>query len=287
MKKLNLFSILVLAAILTLGYTSCTEDLFPPSITLESGDNYISSNAQVDPDANITVKVKATKGTDALNLFTIYENGTKLPLERITSGINANPALLSGAETDLFEKEITFKSQSSGESDYLFVIEDSGALKDSIGFTLTLNPKTELNLFVDSLKVGNFKGPDYGSIDLQTGTTVASSNASGDVQDIGWVEGTTQWAKRIKVKNGTEMAIPASAINYDDITILEDLIDAYNAGSKAEVSGDISVGDIFLFKSPTGNAGIYDYFIMKTVEVHESPADNLDYYIFALKGYTN
>ncbi|HHH54807.1 MAG TPA: hypothetical protein ENK91_14180, partial [Bacteroidetes bacterium] len=192
MKKLNLFSILVLAAILTLGYTSCTEDLFPPSITLESGDNYISSNAQVDPDANITVKVKATKGTDALNLFTIYENGTKLPLERITSGINANPALLSGTETDLFEKEITFKSQSSGESDYLFVIEDSGALKDSIGFTLTLNPKTELNLFVDSLKVGNFKGPDYGSIDLQTGTTVASSNASGDVQDIGWVEGTTQ-----------------------------------------------------------------------------------------------
>jgi len=291
MKKFNVFSLMLLAIFFMLFYSSCTEDPIvpepndPPTISMVSGDNYISANAQVDPDVNITVKVKAQKGTSNLKLLTVFENGSRLELERIAGGINSNPVLLPANETATFEKEITFRTQSEGQSDYVFVVEDDNALKDSAFITLTLNPRTEFNVRADTIKVGNFKGPDYGSIDLQTGKAVPSDDESGDVQDIGWVEGTNDWAKRIKVKNGTEMALPPSGLIYDDVKILEDIIEAYNAGSKAEVSGDINVGDVFLFKSPSAKAGEYDYFIMRTRFVHISPNDNLDYYIFSLKGY--
>ncbi len=291
MKKLNVLSLFVLAVFFTLAYTSCTEDPFvpepkdPPSLSLVSGDSYIYSNAQVDPDANVTVKLKALKGTGDLRLLTIFENGSKLDLERIAGGVNSNPVLLPADDVAGFEKEITFRTQSDGESDYLFVLEDVNTLKDSVGFTLTLNQKTELNVNVDSIKVGNFKGPDNGSIDLQTGKAVPSDDESGDVQDIGWVDGSTDWAKRIKTKNGTEMAIPSDGLNWDEVASLEDIVEAYDASAKASVSGDISVGDIFLFKSPSATAGVYDYFIMKTLVVSESPGDNHDFYVFSLKGY--
>ena len=168
------------------------------------------------------------------------------------------------------------------------VIEDENGLKDSTGFTLTLNPlETQLNFSADSIIVGNFKGPDDESIDLQTGTHVSSDNANGDVQDIGWTDGTNDWAKRIKPKNNTEMVIPASGLVYGETNTLEALLDAYNAGTKAEVSGDISVGSVFLFKSPSATAGKFDYFIMNTLVVEESVGDNNDYYVFELKGYKN
>lgn len=292
MKKLKLLSLFSLIVFFTLVYTSCTEDIeLPPTITLLSGSSYIYSNAQVDPNANVTVNVKAEIGTGNLKLLTIFENDSLLALERISNGINGNPALLSSNDASGFEKEITFSTQNEGISDYKFVIEDVNGLKDSIGFTLTLNPvepeETPLNFNADSIKVGNFKGPDPGSIDLQTGTAVSSDDASGDVQDIGWVDGSTDWAKKIKTKNGTKMAIPATALNWDDVTTLEALTEAFDAGTKKDVSDDISVGDLFLFKSPSATAGKYDYFIMNTLVVYESSGDNHDYFVFSLKGYKN
>lgn len=294
MKRTNYLLGFVFSVLIAISFTSCTEDPIipvdndPPLVSLLSGVDYISDNAQVDPNSNVRVKVKASVGTGDLKLLTIYENGDKLDLERIKDGINANPALLVGDDALGFEKEIVFASQADGESEYIFEVEDVNGLTDEISITFTLNPPdTDLNFSADSIVVGNFQGPSKGSIDLQTGTPVSSSSTDGDVQDIGWAEGSTDWAKRIKPKNGTEMVLPAAGLVYDNVNTLESLLEAYNGGAVAGESGDVGVGSIFLFKSPSSTSGQFDYFIMNTLVVQESPGDNNDYYVFTLKGYKN
>lgn len=292
MKRTNFLLSFALSLLIAISFTSCTEDPItpidndPPLVSLVSGIDYISTNAQVDPNANVTVRVKAVVGTGDLKLLTIYENGEKLDLERISGGINGNPALLVGDDITGFEKDIVFAAQDDGVSEYTFEVEDVNGLTDDISISFTLTPpETELNFLAESIRVGNFQGPDKGSIDLQTGTPISSSSADGDVQDIGWVDGTTDWAKRIKPKNGTEMVLPVSGVVYDDVNSLEKLLATYDAGVVAGESGDVAVGSVFLFKSPSATTGEFDYFIMNTLEVNESPGDNLDYYIFSLKGY--
>lgn len=81
------------------------------------------------------------------------------------------------------------------------------------------------------------------------------------------------------------MATPAANIDFTQITSLEKLITAYNAGTQATEAG-VSVGSVFLFKTPKSVTGKSsdDYFIMKTNDLKETTGDNLDYYIFHLKG---
>ena len=291
MKLTNLFYGLVLSVLFAVTFTSCEDDITlpdnnPPKVTLvNSGTDVISSDATVDADVNVSVDVKATVGTGDLKLLTILENGEKLDLERITGGLNSNPAFFTAGSDDAkgFQKKISFRTQSEGISDYMFLVEDVNGLKDSVVITLTAVQKTELNFFVDSIVVYNFSGPYKGSIDLQTGTAVSSSNADGDVQDVG-ITGNGDWIKQIKPKNGAEMVVPASDFDFDAVSDLEGLVAAYGAGTVA-TEADVAVGSSFLFKTSSATSGQFDYFVLKTLDLHETTGDNKDYYVFTLKGY--
>ncbi len=293
MKLTNLFYGLALSVLFAVAFSSCEDDITlpdnnPPQITLlNSGTDVISSDATVDADVTVSVDVKATVGTGDLKLLTIFENGAKLDLERITEGVNSNPAFFTAGSDDAkgFEKKISFKTQSEGISDYLFLVEDVNGLKDSVVITLTVVQKTELNFFVDSLVVYNAAGPTQfkGSIDLQTGTVVASSDPTGDVQDVG-ITDNGNWKKRIKPENGAEMVIPAADFDYNAIVDLEGLVAAYDGGTVSSET-DVAVGSSYMFKTPSATSGQFDYFVIKTLDMHETTGDNKDYYVFTLKGY--
>ncbi len=291
MKLTNLFYGLALSVLFAVAFSSCEDDITlpdnnPPQITLlNSGTDVISSDATVDADVTVSVDVKATVGTGDLKLLTIFENGAKLDLERITEGVNSNPAFFTAGSDDAkgFEKKISFKTQSEGISDYLFLVEDVNGLKDSVVITLTAVKKTELNFFVDSIVVYNFSGPYKGSIDLQTGIAVSSSNEDGDVQDVG-ITSNGDWLKKIKPKNGAEMVVPASDFDFDAVADLEGLLTDYAVGTVAS-EADVTVGSSFLFKTPSATSGQFDYFVLKTLDMYETTGDNKDYYVFTLKGY--
>jgi len=292
MKLTNLFYGLVLSVLFAVSFSSCGDDVTlpvdndPPVVTLlDSGTDVISSDATIDADATVSVDLKATIGTGELKLLTILENGSNLDLERITGGVNSNPTLFAAGSDDAkgFEKKISFKAQSEGVSDYMFMVEDVNGLKDSVIITLTVVQKTALNFFKDSIIVYNFAGPYKGSIDLQTGTAVSSSKPEGDVQDVG-ITSNGDWLKQIKPKNGAEMVVPNADFDYDAIEDLESLQAAYSAGTVSS-EADVTVGSSFLFKTASATSGEFDYFVLKTLDMHETASDNTDYYIFTLKGY--
>jgi len=289
MKRTNLFYAVILSIVFAFTYTSCNEDPVvpeektPPTISLVSGDSYISSDAQVDPGVLVTVKVKVVKGTGELKSLAIYENGELLDIENRLKE-NSNPINLSTEEyKNGFEKEIQFLSQEEGVSDYTFVVTDEYQLSDSVTITLTLNPQeTPLNFAKDSIYVYNFSGPHFGSLDLQTGKAVSSSDKDGDVQDVG-IDVNGNWYKKIKPKNGAEMVIPADGVTFEDITTLEELTEAYEKGTVAN-EADVIEGHVYLFKTKEVN-GKRDIFALKNLEVHDEDANENDYYLFNLKGY--
>ncbi|MEZ4906898.1 MAG: hypothetical protein R2771_04465 [Saprospiraceae bacterium] len=290
MKKINFIYGFVILAAFAISFASCTTDTgVPPTLSFGSGSSYISGDAQVDAGEYVTVKLNGTKGDADMNNLTIYEDGSQLNLARIEDGVNSNPVLLSGDDVTSFTKEITFTAQESGSSEYLFVLTDVSGLKDSVSFLLSLNPETAFNLEVTNLKVYNADGPAgyYGSVDLQKGVSVASDDTDGDVQDLGINNSSTGWAKTIEPENGTTMFIPPSSVDYDDVTSLEKLLEAMDASTQVSES-TVSVGDLFILKSPSpDNSQLYDYFILKTTEIHDDgqvgPGYNQDYYIFSLK----
>ena len=288
MKRNNFLFVIASIMFIAFTFTSCTEDKVGPEVKFGSGVGFISADSQVEAESEFKVQVKGAKGDVNMTTLTIYENGTKLALERIVDGLNANPALLLGADAEAFSKEITITAQSLGTSDYLFVLEDENLLKDTVELVLTLNPQTFFNLNKPGLILYNADGPTdyYGSIDLQKGESVPSISTDGDVQDLGIEATSTNWEKKIVPENGTLMALPSTTIDYDKMKTLENLILAFDAGT-ATTEELVTVGKIFLLKSPSKVSGKFDYFIMKTLEVNETTTDNKDYYKFALKGYVN
>lgn len=269
-------------------FSSCTQDAVPPSLVLGTGTDYISGNSTVYGGTELKVQLKGTKADAEMKSLSIYENGSQLNLSRIVSGLNANPTVLTGTETTSFTKDVVFTAQTSGTSDYLFILEDASGSKDSVGFTITLKAETAFNVVNANLKVYNADGPTgyFGSVDLQAGATVASTSTSGDVQDFGINTSDTGWQKKIKPENGTEMYIPSGTVDFDKVTSLEKLVEVLNNSTKV-TEASVAIGKIFVFKSPSSLSGTYDYFVIKTLDLKETTSDNLDYYIFSLKGRKN
>lgn len=293
MKLTNLFYGLVLAGLFAVTFTSCGDDInlpennTPPALSLlDSGTDVISTDATVDANTTVKVNLKATKGTGELKLLNFFENGELIDIDRIVDGIGSYTVSFANSPEDKlgFEKEISFKAQEEGVSDYMFLVEDVNGLKDSVTITLTVVAKTALNYSIDSLVVYNADAPGgyYGSIDLHKGETVSSGSSEGDVQDLGL--SSNGWAKKIKPENGAEMVIPSADFDYDALDSFEDLTAAYNNGT-VSTETDVVVNGTYMFKITSETTGEFDYFVLKTLDIVETANDNKDYYVFSLKGY--
>ncbi len=288
MKRINLFFALTLL-FFAMGIMSCEkEDPIvkndPPSISLISGTSYVSSNATVEGNSNVTVKVKAVTGTGDLKLLTIYEDGNKIDLERFGDNFNSNPWLISDeANKAGFEREITFSTHEEGIAEYMFILEDVNALKDTVLIALDIVvPATPLNFEKVDVKVYNADGKSKGSLDLQTGELMSSNGSTdSDVQDLG-LNDASEWAKQIVPENGASMYVVEEGVSYDDITTLEGLLEAKNRATKKDVA-NVTIGSKFIFTTAEVN-GESDIFILICTDIKEFQ-DNEDYYLFSYKGY--
>lgn len=93
-----------------------------PVVTLTS-----SSDITVEPTEVFTVEFSASKGDDnALKAVTIYEDGTKVPISRLTvngTAAAANPLLVTGTDVDGLSWTIDIVAQSSAATTVSYEIE--------------------------------------------------------------------------------------------------------------------------------------------------------------------
>lgn len=124
---------------LTLLPTSCSEDgtIDPggnplgPEIRLLSDVGFISSATQVSPGEAFKVKLNAVAGDADLKSLTIKENGTNVPLQRLSivvdgTDVTNNPLLITGSYASGATWEITIESPvDAAVRTYEFTVADN------------------------------------------------------------------------------------------------------------------------------------------------------------------
>lgn len=132
--KTNFLNFVLLIFVGATMLTSCETDdpnnptTDAPKVTLEAENGYISSASTIELDSVISVKLTATKGGAELNDLTIYEDGVKIELDRVTidsSALSANAKLLFGDDIHGFTYDIRISSHIDiGTKTYSFEVTD-------------------------------------------------------------------------------------------------------------------------------------------------------------------
>lgn len=151
--KNNLSKILGLFALGGLAFfQSCTSDdgtgiggggSDSPSISLDSGTGFITSDATVAPGDTVYFKVSAAKGEENLKTFTIKRNGSNESKDNLIfdgAAAAANPKLIAAdAEKSSFTTEVgVIVPNENGQSyTYLFEVADDANLSSSRSVVLT------------------------------------------------------------------------------------------------------------------------------------------------------
>jgi hypothetical protein len=284
------FTLLLLLAIGL--FTACEPDpvdIENPSISLSSEPGYIYQDTTMQKGEVFKVKVTAMPGTYDLKLLAINENDTKLALDRIVSGLNANPSLTLDTDAQGFTKEIEIMAQTDGNSKYTIYVEDNEGYTEGVEF-LVSDVYTGIDGEFDSLVVYNIDGPLNGSIDLHAPAIVPKADPTGDIQDEGInlnLPLESNWLQQIRPKNGAELFRPAEGLTFEGVTSKEALKAAVEAGTQVLRSTALEPGDVYLAKTASLQGTTFDYFILLVNEVVVVKDSNLDYYVFSLKQALN
>lgn len=113
-------------------------DPLGPEIRLLSDVGFISTASQVSPGETFKVKVNAVAGDADLRTLTIKENGTNVPLERLTISVEGtdvtnNPLLITTAYASGATWEISIESPvDAAVRTYQFTIADEGGETASV-----------------------------------------------------------------------------------------------------------------------------------------------------------
>lgn len=115
----------------------------PPSISLNSGTDFLTSDATLAGGEAFKVSITAESGTDLLKTITVNEDGAKLSVDRFTvngSPAAANPLLVvDAADQNVLTWEIGITAQESGTVNYEFVVADEGGLSGAVSLNITVN----------------------------------------------------------------------------------------------------------------------------------------------------
>ncbi|MFZ1704078.1 MAG: hypothetical protein WAT79_07005 [Saprospiraceae bacterium] len=286
---------IVLGFVSLLLISSCTDDGTgtdadtKATISFETGSGYITGDTELVINSSFTVNVKATKGTNDMKVLRIKQGSTNVALDRITIGgspANANPLLLFSGDKAAFNYVITIQSDSIlGSKTYSFEVEDENG--NIAGKSLII---TESGTLVTSLNgvLFNQGGPTgTGGLNLKNGAGVGSMDASAHIKDEGIDLGlpdASNWKQQISGVNGSQLkyivkgqnGVPES-FTFGDITIKEQILGLWSAGTAFTVSNKIKVGDLIIV-----NNGV-DYFLLEVKEVNLTTIDNKDNYKLDIK----
>lgn len=264
-----------------------------PTIELKSADSL-----GLAPNALFSTTFKVTKGSAALKTIEVQENGVKIAdlsrvyYDKITQPFTANPQTVLSEDKDAFAKSIIINSPAvSGKYIYTFIFTDETGLTKSAKVTLSVGNNVELI----SGALLNSAGPDgTGGLDLDTGKSTASTNASADIRDEGIDLGETlanNWKQQVSGVNGSVIKYVvkgqngvATDLTFAGVTTKETIaglfakgVDFTQKNGTRLISNKIKVGDMLIVQNGT------KYYLLNIKAVNVTKADNDDEYVIDIK----
>ncbi len=254
------------------------EDL-DPTLTID-GPNSISL---MNPSF-IEIDLVGTAGSSPLSTISVFEDGAlildtdRLACNELTNKFTSNPNNLEEDDKDGFNKMFFIQSSSIvGTSVYTITITDEAGNEASVDYTITLEDiATPFTNTWTNVRMYNNSGPQFGAIDLDSGTNVSSSNGDADIVDSGF-DGGSDWAKTIEPLGSTDLRSVDPAVTFDGTTSREMLVAAFDAGTSLSKTGELAVGSTYAAKINN------DYYLLTVTEVVETSGDNEDYFVFSIK----
>lgn len=285
-------AIAVLFSVFTV--TSCTEDPIVtdpkgPSISFVSEVGYLDGDAELQAGESFKVKVALTQGDEALKTLTIWAGSTKLDNAdfAIVGVTSNNPLLIVGGGDVTYDITINAKDVVGDVTTYAFEVSDEASRTSEVSLAITIAAPltTPTNVAYTAVVLNNFSGPDYGSLDLDTGVAVASSNTDGDIRDNGIDLGqpnATNWIQKIHPVNGATMRIPDAAqvenFSFANADTREMLEAAWDTGNSVTETAKLAVGDLFMVLLGE------DYYLVEVGDIYVDAVANGDYYTLNVKG---
>jgi len=311
MKKLNL-NFIALFAFIALLFTACEEDIIdpgtgggdetPPSIALVDEAGFIASDSDIDLGQPLKFKVSVSKGSADLKTLTVFEDGSTIPLDRIS--LSANPALFVGGNKggQTLEIEVTPDSK-EGIYTYAFEAEDEdGKVATTAVVVTTVIPFTAIEKTITGALLNQGGAAGTGGLDLDEGTGTGSNDEAAEIQDEGIdldKTAATNWRQQISGANDAEVLFiddlgkVVEGLTFDDVIYKEQIADAFAIGAELDgddsncncsdatngekVSNPVQEGDIFAIKR-----GDVTYLILCT-KVNIVNPGNTDSYEFSIK----
>lgn len=248
--------------------------------------NDMNSSIEIDNPGIVRIVLTAVKGNAALSSISVLEEGVLITdLTRLewdsTQGSEewtSNPQLLEGEDVEGFTaKELLLRSNDViGTTNYTITLADENGSESSIDYSITI-----VDTLVDvatGVLLYNNSGPNFGAIDLETGTNVTSvSNPDADIIDQG-IDGDGNWLQIIAPADATtSLRSIDAAYTYENVTSKELLIKAYDGGTELAQTGTLMVGSTYVAKRDDV------YYMMTVTEVNPTTDDNLDNLVWDIK----
>ncbi len=267
-------------AISTLDITVEDED---PTLTI-NGPN----NSSLENPGFVSINLVGTPGSSPLVSISVLQDGAliteldRLACNDLSTPFTANPNLLDAADIDGFDKMFFIQSTGViGTQNYTIVITDEASNEASVDYVIELEElATPLTNQFQGVLLYNNAGPEFGAIDLDSGTSVSSGDASADIVDLGF-NGGSDWAKSISPAGSTDLRSITNGATFDSVTSRELLIEAFDAGTSLAQTGELTVGISYTARINE------DYYILTVVDIVETSGDNLDFYRFDIKQSLN
>lgn len=148
MKRILNFPTLMLLFVAALFMTSCEDE--PGGGTGGGGTTDTNpvlsltslSELTLSPTEEFTISIAADKGTNEMNAVTVYEDGVKVPTDRLKfngTDAAANPALLFGTDRESLDWTVSVIAQATAGTSSNFEVEvaDASGLTSSVTVTVT------------------------------------------------------------------------------------------------------------------------------------------------------
>ncbi|MDP5170484.1 MAG: hypothetical protein NWR72_09570 [Bacteroidia bacterium] len=286
MKKRTLLSLSLLIAVVTI-FTSC-DNTTPTPVGPTLSTASLSADS-VYTDSSFTISVTASKGDVDLTRIEVQENGTaiaasRLQIDGFTAGSNPSPLSTDAASSFTYTLTIVAGSVDGETSEYTVIVTDADGLTASESFDIYTEDFGTLVTERTMILLLNQAGPaGQGGLDLETGASTGTTAAfpDADLRDMGIdtnLPNASNWLQQIASINGAELKVPAAGLVYGEVLTKEAVLAAFEAGQIITTSDKVAVGDLFLVKTKVGN-----YFLLNTVAITPTAADNADKYEFSVK----
>lgn len=257
-----------------------------PVLTIADETGFVNGGDSVFTATDFTLKVTGTKGSGDLDQVEVQENGVTIAADRLMingAAATANPFAVAASELETFTYEISVTAPADVDQQFTYTIlatDVNGQIGSVSAELTTVEAPTPLTESVEILLLNQGGPAGTGGLDLETGNSVGSTDATADILDKGIDINKPldqNWNQKIGPANSADLRLPDAAFNYDEISTLAELEAAFDLGTTITESDVVQIGDQFLVLSEGS------YYALVVTAINLTAADNGDYYQFSVK----